>query len=220
MASGSKSRKRTASPLSTDFLAADDADAALAEALQLEEYGVTAAPKRQKLAVGRGRGAREVPNSTDDDEDEAMGDVYAEVGYSSDMGEPATVMQRRRSSRRSLGKRAELVPVIADSEDSALSEVDDDIVGEVDEEDDDDDELDDVYEETLDSSGEDEEDAGLSPAEEQQSSARVPAARRRNGTRGRGRRGRANDSVSRPPWMGPRVRSLVTRVIYTLLTDI
>jgi len=97
--------KRDASALSADDSTIESSDAALARALQMEEYQRTGV-KRQKLSMGRSKPALEIQNSTDDDD------------MLTDLGSPP-----RHKAGDSLGAGNEAV--IADSEDSALSDLDD-----------------------------------------------------------------------------------------------
>ncbi|KAL2215293.1 putative DNA excision repair protein Rad16 [Thermoascus aurantiacus ATCC 26904] len=97
--------KRDASVLSADDSTIESSDAALARALQMEEYQRTGV-KRQKLSMGRSKPALEIQNSTDDDD------------MLTDLGSPP-----RHKAGDSLGAGNEAV--IADSEDSALSDLDD-----------------------------------------------------------------------------------------------
>lgn len=189
-----RSLKRNAASLDEDS-AMESSDAALARALQLEEYQAPDT-KRRKTSRSKGRSDFEIMDSEDE-------------GVSID-SEPLA-----RSSR---GKRFAQTQVIRDSEDSSLSDLDD-IAARLGT--DPEDELEDAYE---DSSGEINDESSASTDDEVPLASRTLGSRRPAARQVRARRSRTaagSQQTSAPSWMGRRVRdNMRLRVACTSNTGI
>lgn len=114
MTSSSTGRKRRAAAMSADELTTESSDAALARALQLEEYEGTGT-KRQRLSAGGSKRALEIQDSTDDDD--AM---LTELDSLSDAEESTRQPPPHRETRKS----AQSKGIVPGTDESSLSDLD------------------------------------------------------------------------------------------------
>ncbi|KKA21130.1 DNA excision repair protein Rad16 [Rasamsonia emersonii CBS 393.64] len=114
MTSSSTGRKRGAAALSADESTTESSDAALARALQLEEYEGTET-KRQRLSSGGSKRILEIQDSTDDDD--AM---LTELDSLSDAEEPIRQPSPHRETRKSIQHKG----IVPGTDESSLSDLD------------------------------------------------------------------------------------------------